>query len=60
MPADSRQKAIEEKESYPWLKGYQAANQVALACPDTLVISISDREGVFMRCYKIYHQKLIS
>jgi hypothetical protein len=45
MSGDRRQKAIEEKESYGWLKGYKAANQVALACPDTLVISISDREG---------------
>lgn len=36
---------IEEKESYRWLKGYKAANEVALASPDTLVVSISDREG---------------
>lgn len=36
---------IEEKESYRWLKGYQSANAVALACPDTIIVSISDREG---------------
>lgn len=42
---DRKRKAIEEKESYCWLKGYRAANEVALSCPDTLIISISDREG---------------
>lgn len=36
---------IQEKESYRWLKGYEAANAVALEAPDTLVISIADREG---------------
>lgn len=42
---ERKQKSIEEKESYCWLKGYKAANKIALSCPDTLVISISDREG---------------
>ncbi|HHS2902590.1 IS4-like element ISLpn6 family transposase, partial [Legionella pneumophila] len=38
-------KSIEEKETYCWLKGYNAANKIALAVPDTMVVSISDREG---------------
>lgn len=36
---------IEEKESYCWIKSYEAANQVALAAPGTVIVSISDREG---------------
>ncbi len=40
-----KNKPIEEKETYRWLKGYEAANKIALAAPDTLVVSISDREG---------------
>jgi hypothetical protein len=38
-------KPIEEKESYCWIKGYEAANEIALAAPDTIVVSIADREG---------------
>ena len=38
-------KPIEEKESYRWLTGYQRACQVQARCPDTLVISVADREG---------------
>lgn len=38
-------KPIEEKESYCWLKGYDAANLVAAASPDTTVVSICDRGG---------------
>lgn len=40
-----KNKPIEEKETYCWLKSYEAANQVALAAPDTAVVSIADREG---------------
>lgn len=40
-----KNKPIEEKESYRWIKGYQAANEVASAAPNTTIISISDREG---------------
>lgn len=40
-----KNKPIEEKETYRWLKGYEAANKIALAAPNTLIVSISDREG---------------
>src|SRR6185437_11049456 len=40
-----KEKPIEEKESYCWLKGYNAANKMALAASNTMVVSISDREG---------------
>ena len=36
---------IKEKETYCWLKGYDAANEIALAAPNTLIVSISDRDG---------------
>lgn len=36
---------IKEKETYCWLKGYDAANEIALAAPNTLIVSISDRGG---------------
>lgn len=40
-----KDKPIEEKESYRWLKGYEIANCIALSAPETTVVSISDREG---------------
>jgi hypothetical protein len=40
-----KNKALEEKETYCWLKGYEAANDIAKAAPDTVIVSISDREG---------------
>jgi hypothetical protein len=40
-----KKKPIEEKETHCWLQGYRAANVIALAAPDTVVVSISDREG---------------
>jgi hypothetical protein len=38
-------KPIEEKETYCWLKGYEASNAIAIAAPDTIVVDMSDREG---------------
>lgn len=40
-----KKKPIEEKETYRWIKGYEVANDIALASPDTLIVSIADREG---------------
>jgi transposase Tn5 family protein len=39
------QRPIEEKESYRWLVGYDTACEVQRQCPDTLVVSVADREG---------------
>jgi hypothetical protein len=36
---------IEDKESYKWLKSYQAVRNVQRCCPKTQVILISDRES---------------
>ena len=42
---DYKKIPIEEKESYRWLEGYEVANKIAIDAPDTIVISIADREG---------------
>jgi len=36
---------IEEKESIKWLKSYRAAAEVQALCPDTMVVSVGDREA---------------
>ena len=36
---------IEDKESYRWIQGYQVACEVAEQCPETLCISVGDRES---------------
>lgn len=38
-------KPIEEKESYRWLESYDLACEVQRQCPQTLIVSIADREG---------------
>lgn len=43
--AQKKDRPFEEKESYRWLQGYEAANHIALDVPDTVVVSIADREG---------------
>lgn len=40
-----KNKQIQEKESYRWIKGYQIANDIALQCPQTLIVNVADREG---------------
>lgn len=44
---------IEEKESYRWLENYKRANEYAAALPNTVVVSIADREGDI---YDIYNE----
>jgi hypothetical protein len=36
---------IEEKESYKWLKSFQAATKTAASCPGTTIVSVGDREA---------------
>ncbi len=43
--AAQTKKPIEEKESLRWLEGYGAVCAVQAQCPDTLVVSIADRES---------------
>jgi hypothetical protein len=42
---ERKRKPIEEKESARWLEGYQLACEVQQSCPETLVVSVADREG---------------
>lgn len=44
---------IEEKESYRWLENYHRANDYAIRLPNTLIVSIADREGDI---YDIYEE----
>lgn len=41
----SRQLPIEQKESYKWLKSYQAVDAVQKQCPETMLVSVGDREA---------------
>ncbi len=43
--AQRQGKPIEEKESFRWIEGYQAACDVQAQAPDTLVAALADREG---------------
>jgi hypothetical protein len=36
---------IEEKESFKWLKSYRAVSQVQTLCPNTMLVSVGDRES---------------
>jgi hypothetical protein len=36
---------IEQKESYKWLRSFRKVAQVQALCPDTLLVSIGDRES---------------
>ncbi|HAP0344071.1 TPA: IS4 family transposase [Escherichia coli] len=38
-------KHISEKETGRWIEGYKKATELARSCPDTQIISVSDREG---------------
>lgn len=42
---DKKTRAFEDKETHRWLKGYHAACEIAQKCPDTLCVSIGDREN---------------
>jgi hypothetical protein len=44
---------IEQKESYRWLENYKKANEYAAALPNTILVSIADREGDI---YDIYEE----
>lgn len=36
---------IEEKESFKWLKSFRAVTDVQARCPDTMLVSVGDREA---------------
>jgi Transposase Tn5 dimerisation domain/Transposase DNA-binding len=48
---ERRAKPFEEKESYRWLQGYEAACQIAVEAPSTKVVCVSDSEGDIYECF---------
>ena len=51
-------KAIVEKESVRWLNHYDRACEVQAQCPDTLVISIADREEIFTNGFSVLNRSM--
>ena len=47
--------SIEEKESSKWLKSYRAAAEVQTRCPDSMIVSMGDREADI---YELFHEAL--
>jgi len=43
--AKRKQLPIEQKESFKWLQSYQAVAEVQRLCPETMLISVGDREA---------------
>jgi hypothetical protein len=52
---DRKQRPIEEKESYKWLQSLQRVAEAQRQCPDTMLISIGDREA---DVYELFHLAL--
>ena len=47
----NRDRATEDKESQRWLDGYRDACEIAKLAPETLIVSLSDREGDLFECF---------
>ncbi len=44
---------IEEKESFKWLVSYRAVTEVQKLCPETMLVSVGDREADI---YELFHE----
>jgi hypothetical protein len=44
---------IEQKESFKWLKSYRAVAEVQALCPETMLVSVGDREADI---YELFHE----
>ena len=47
----NRDRPLKEKESVRWLDGYRDACRIAQQAPETLIVSLSDREGDVFECF---------
>jgi hypothetical protein len=47
---------IEEKESYKWLKSYHATAAIQEKCPDTMFVSVGDRESDLYELFAETHK----
>jgi hypothetical protein len=50
-----RELPIEEKESFKWLASYRAVAEIQKICPDTMLVSVGDREADI---YDLFHEAL--
>lgn len=50
---ERKTKAIEQKESNKWLKSFQAAAQAQRQCPDTVIVSVGDREADIYELFQL-------
>jgi Domain of unknown function (DUF4338)/Transposase DNA-binding/Transposase Tn5 dimerisation domain len=50
-----KQRTIEEKESYKWLRSFQSVAEAQRQCPDTMLVSMGDREADI---YELFHLAL--
>jgi hypothetical protein len=46
---------IEQKESYKWLKSYRSVCEVQALCPDTVLVSVGDREADI---YELFYEAI--
>lgn len=51
---------IEQKESYKWLKSYEKVSKAQQACPDTVFVSVGDREADIYELFKMATQRELS
>jgi hypothetical protein len=51
-----RRTPIEEKESFRWLQGLEAANRTALACPETTCVCAGDSEADIFELFVAHAQ----
>ena len=47
-----KQRAIEEKESHKWLESFRRVAEVQRQCPNTMLVSVGDREADI---YELFH-----
>jgi hypothetical protein len=50
---ERKNKSIEQKESYKWLKSFQAAAQAQRECPNTTIVSVGDREADIYELFQL-------
>jgi len=48
-----KDKPIEQKESFKWLSSYQAAAEAQRQCPDTMIVSVGDREADIYELFEL-------
>src|SRR6184192_130996 len=53
LPAAGPQRPIEQKESYKWLKSFQQVAAAQRSCPDTLLVSVGDREADIYELFEL-------